>query len=228
MTSREQFMGVISKALGRAELLPPPERFSWRHSVHKEVMKDSSQNDLVRAFIKYGKTIGVTVSETVRERLNDTIRTAVGECRPGPVLLANDTLVNDLNVASVLEKERAVRTWNTGDSRENEIRFAEKAAVGIAVAKLALAESGTVLLFSHNGCGRSVTLLPESVIYIVPASCIRPRLTQGMEFLRQHREHLPSSVNFVSGPSATSDIELVCVVGVHGPVHVIHIVVHDM
>ena len=73
-----------------------------------------------------------------------------------------------------------------------------------------------------------MTLLPESVIYIIPKSVIRPRLTQGMEFLRQHKEHTPSSANFVSGPSATSDIELVRVVGVHGPVHVVHIVVHDL
>jgi L-lactate dehydrogenase complex protein LldG len=70
--------------------------------------------------------------------------------------------------------------------------------------------------------------LPESNVYIIPKSVIRPRLTQGMAFVREYKDHLPSSVNFVSGPSATSDIELVRVVGVHGPVHVVHVVVHDL
>jgi len=228
MTTREQFIGVIRKALGRAEPPDTPAPFTYRHSVHADVMKDWSQDELARAFIEYSKTIGAGVFETTRDALNDAIRKAVGECESGPIILANDALLNEIHIATALEANRTVRVWNTGDSWENNVHFAEKSAVGIAVAKMALAESGTVLLFSHNGCGRSVTLLPESVIYIIPKSTIRPRLTQGMEFLRRYKEQLPSSVNFVSGPSATSDIELVRVVGVHGPIHVVHIVVHDI
>jgi L-lactate dehydrogenase complex protein LldG len=228
MTARDQFMEGISRALGRAKTPATVPRFRWRHSVQTDVMKDWSQDELARAFIEYGKTIGIGAYETTREGLNGTIRRAVGECGSGPVIVADDPLLSELCTADALEKTGKVRVWKTEDSRENNILFAERAAVGIAVAKMALSESATVLLFSHEGCGRSVTLLPESVIYIIPKGCIRPRLTQGMQFLRQKKERLPSSVNFVSGPSATSDIELVRVVGVHGPVHVIHIVVNDM
>ncbi len=228
MTTREQFIGAISKALGRAEPPSAQEPFTHRHTVHADVMKGWSQDDLARAFIEYSKTIGASVCETTREELNYAIRKAVAEFGPGPVILANDALLSDLNTVAALASERSVRVWNTEDSQENDIAFAAKAAVGIAVAKMALAESATVLLFSHNGCGRSVTLLPESVLYIIPKSVIRSRLTQGMEFLRRNKEQLSSSVNFVSGPSATSDIELIRVVGVHGPMHVVHIVVNDL
>jgi L-lactate dehydrogenase complex protein LldG len=228
MTTREQFIGTISKALGRAEPPSAPAPCTCRHTVHADVMKDWSQDDLAEAFIDYSRTIGAAVCETTREELNRTIRKAVAQCAPGPVILANDALLNDLGTAAGLEPERPVRIWNAGNSRENDIGYAEKASVGVAVARMALAESATVLLFSHNGCGRSVTLLPESVLYVIPKSVIRPRLTQAMEFLRRNKEHLPSSVNFVSGPSATSDIELIRVVGVHGPMHVIHIVATDL
>jgi L-lactate dehydrogenase complex protein LldG len=228
MTARDQFMEGISRALGRTEKPATVPQFTWHHSVHTDVMKDWSQDKLARAFIEYGKTIGIGVYETTKEELGDTIRRALGECGPGSVVVANDPLLSELCAADALEKTRKVRVWKTEDSGENNIHFAEKAAVGIAVAKMALSESATVLLFSHEGCGHSVTLLPESVIYIIPKSRIRPRLTQGMQFLRQNKDRLPSSVNFVSGPSATSDIELVRVVGVHGPVHVVHIVVNDM
>jgi L-lactate dehydrogenase complex protein LldG len=228
MTTRKQFIGAISKTLGRAKPPATLAPFTWRHSVHTDVMKDCTPEDLARLFTEYSRTIGAGVFETDRAGLNDTIRTALGECGSGPIIVANDPLLNELHTAAALETDRTVRVWNTGDSRENNIRFAEKAAVGIAVAKMALSESATVLILSHDGCGRSVTTLPESVIYVIPKSCIRPRLTQGMEFLRRCREQLPSSANFVSGPSATSDIELVRVVGVHGPVHVVHIVVNDM
>jgi L-lactate dehydrogenase complex protein LldG len=228
MTTREQFLGAIGKALGRTALPAEPARPDVRHSVHTGVMKDWSKDDLARAFIEYSGTIGARTVETTREELNAAVRNAVDACGPGPVVLADDPLLDELRTADALAGSLKVHVWDTDESREKNVLFAEKAAVGIAVAEMALAESATVLLFSHRGCGRSVTLLPESVIYIIPKSCIHPRLTQGMEFLRRLKDALPSSVNFVSGPSATSDIELVRVVGVHGPVHVFHIVVRDM
>jgi len=228
MTTREQFVEVIARALGRAEPAMDPGLPACRHAVHTEVMKDWSKEDLTRAFIENSRTIGAQVIEATRDQLNTAIRKAVDMCGPGPVALADDPLLNEICTADSLEESREVSVWGTGESREKNVLFAEKAAVGIAVAEMALAESATVVLFSHQGCGRSVTLLPESVIFVIPESCIYPRLTQAMEFLRKHREELPSSVNFVSGPSATSDIELVRVVGVHGPVHVFHLIVSDI
>jgi L-lactate dehydrogenase complex protein LldG len=228
MTTREQFIGTVRKALGRSELPAAPVPLAYRHTVHTDVMKGSDQDELARVFMDCSKEIGANVFETTKERLNDTIRQAIEQCRPGAVIAANDPLLKELGPALASATNRMVRFWNAGAPREEMVRFAEEAAVGIAVAKLALAESATVLFFSHEGCGRSVTLLPESNVYIIPKSLIRPRLTQGMAFVRKHKDHLPSSVNFVSGPSATSDIELVRVVGVHGPVRVSHIFVHDM
>jgi len=227
MTTREQLIGRVSRALGRDKPPRAPEPFAWRHHVHKEVMKDCSADELALLFMEYSKAIGADVYDTVRGDLNDVVRKAASECGSGPVIMANDPLLNELDTVAALKADRTVQVWNAGDSRDNNIQFAEKAAIGIAVAQMALAESGTVQIHSHKGCGRSVTTLPESVIYIIPKSRIRPRLTQAMEFLHQSRESLPSSVNFISGPSATSDIELVRVVGVHGPIHVVHILVGD-
>ena len=228
MTTREQFIGTISKALGRAELPAPPPAITYRHSVHLDVMKDLSQDELAAAFIDYSKTIGADVFETTKDQLNDTLVLAAKNCTAGDIVVADDPLLNELNTAHALKADADVRMWDIKESWEKNVRFAENAAVGIAVAKMALAESATVLLFSHGGSGRSVTLLPESTIYIIPKSVIKPRLTQGMAFVQEHQDKLPASVNFVSGPSATSDIELVRVVGVHGPVHVVHVVVNDL
>jgi len=228
MTTREQFINKISKALGREnppEAIPP---FTWRHSVQKDLMKDMSRDELTHVFIERSREIGVSVFDAAKDTLNDTVRTAVRELGSGPVILAKDPLLDELNTVASLETDREVRVWDTEDSRKNNIHFTEKAVTGIAVARLALAESATVLHFSHEGCCRSVTLLPESVIYIIPKSCISPRLTQGMELLRRYKDDLPSSVSFVSGPSATSDIELVRVVGIHGPIRVVHIVVNGI
>jgi L-lactate dehydrogenase complex protein LldG len=228
MTTRDQFIGTLSRALGRPTLPAAPGYPNYRHSVHTDVMKDSCQEELARAFIDASKATGADVHETTSDALKDSILQTVAQCRPGAIIAANDPLLRDLSPALALATGRTVRLWNAGDSCEENVGFAEKAVIGIATARLALAESATVLFFSYEGCGRSVTLLPESNVYIIPKSLIRPRLTQGMAFVREYKDHLPSSVNFVSGPSATSDIELVRVVGVHGPIRVVHIVVHDL
>lgn len=228
MTTRKQFINTISDALGRPLTRRPPNPFTYRHSVHEDVFKDKTQDELADIFLDYSQMIGVDVWSTTKNQLNATLQQALKTCSSGDIVVADDPLLRELETARSLNESWRLHVWEANGDRQNNVSFAEKAAVGIAVAKMAMAESATVLLFSCAGMGRSVTLLPESTIYIIPKSVIVPRLTQGMAFVRKHQHQLPASVNFVSGPSATSDIELVRVVGVHGPVHVLHIVVTDL
>jgi L-lactate dehydrogenase complex protein LldG len=80
---------------------------------------------------------------------------------------------------------------------------------------LAIAETGTVVLQNVAGQGRrAVTLVPdyhlcvvrvEDVVETVPEAIGRLQTTAGL------------ATTFVSGPSATADIEMTRIKGVHGP-----------
>ena len=87
------------------------------------------------------------------------------------------------------------------------------------------------MLFSQAERGRSVSLLPEKSIVVVRKSKVLPRVAQLAKVLHdkaQQGERMPSCVNIISGPSSTADIELIKVVGVHGPVAKIYLVIDDL
>ncbi|MEJ2218442.1 MAG: LUD domain-containing protein [Gemmatimonadota bacterium] len=83
---------------------------------------------------------------------------------------------------------------------------------------LAVADTGTFVLDSGPAQGRrALTLVPDYHLCVVRASLIRGLLPEAFDELRDrvHAEHRP--LTLVSGPSATSDIELNRIEGVHGP-----------
>ncbi|MFI7549529.1 lactate utilization protein C [Micromonospora sediminimaris] len=89
----------------------------------------------------------------------------------------------------------------------------------ITAAAVAIADTGTVVLDGSPDQGRRVlSLLPDLHICVVRAAQVVANVPQALTRLAPHRP-----LTWISGPSATSDIELNRVEGVHGPrtLHVI-------
>jgi L-lactate dehydrogenase complex protein LldG len=103
------------------------------------------------------------------------------------------------------------------DARE--LDAIDGAVTGCAVA---IAETGTLVLDGAGVCGRRlITLVPDHHVCVVTVDqivgIVPEALAATAPAVRDHR----APITLISGPSASSDIELSRVQGVHGPRHLV-------
>jgi L-lactate dehydrogenase complex protein LldG len=105
-------------------------------------------------------------------------------------------------------------------------------AIGVTVVDYAIAETGTIVLSSDEPNALLVSLLPPVHIAILRSSQIAASLDEVISKLSTERINRgdpggPSrSLTLITGPSRTSDVELVLSIGVHGPKE-LHVIILD-
>jgi L-lactate dehydrogenase complex protein LldG len=186
---REEVLGRIRRALGAERVVPEVPR-DYRH--RGELGRDELVELFVERLVDYKATV----------RRDSDAEAAIG------AVLAEHA-ARRVVVPAGLEWTVAGSTVDTGLTAAD---LDELDGVVTACA-VAVAETGTIVLDASADQGRrSITLVPDLHVCVVRADQVVQTVPEAIARLDPARP-----LTWISGPSATSDIELHRVEGVHGP-----------
>ena len=204
MTARDEILGRIRSALVDQPQPVPVERSYRTADVSSIETADVLLELLVDRLVDYKATVFRATPETAAEVIaaalaeRGTQRVVVPDGFPAPLLASIDasSVVQDDPplTAAELDVTDGVLTTST----------------------VAIAETGTIVLDAGAGQGRrALSLVPDYHLCVVRAADVVRGVPEGVARLLKTSGARP--LTWISGPSATSDIELQRVEGVHGP-----------
>jgi L-lactate dehydrogenase complex protein LldG len=199
MSAREEILGRIRTALGPTPA-PPAEIPRDYHPTD-----DRSAAELLDVLVDRLEDYRATVLRCPPDAIGRTVAAAL-DTGLGAGWLAGDVVV----APGLPSAWRPEGVREDDDSAPVTLAQAAAAVTGVAVA---IAETGTLVLDGTPLSGRrALSLLPDCLVCVVEAGQVVGGVPEGLARLDP-----VAPLTLISGPSATSDIELDRVEGVHGP-----------
>ncbi|MEQ1776784.1 MAG: lactate utilization protein C [Burkholderiales bacterium] len=213
MSARENILGRVRTSLRRTENDGAAAIVRAHIGAHAMSPRPNVAGDLVARFREKALALSTTLSN-------------VPDRQSVPAAVAAYLSSNALPMNAVCWKALGDMDWaNHGVAMEaRPARESDK--VGITEVFCAIAETGTLMTLSGTHTPPVTSLLPETHIAVLRESQIVPGMEEAWQRLRETPDYPPRAVNFISGPSRTSDIEQTLTLGAHGPYRVHIILVH--
>jgi L-lactate dehydrogenase complex protein LldG len=170
----------------------------------REIPRDyrATTQDGVEAFLERLAHYDARAIHTAPDELDDTVRATLTERH------AHNTVAPDGLPAAWLSRINPLH-----DNPPLDHDALDGADGVVTTCALAIAQTGTIILDGGPGMGRrALTLLPDYHLCVVRTEQIVSSVPEALARLDPTRP-----LTFISGPSATVDIEMVRVKGVHGP-----------
>ncbi len=173
----------------------------------------TSPDDLLAAFVAHAAPLGIRVDRAAHAAAAVAIvATITAELDAPSPILSRELATAAPNLATAL-RDAGIDWRSPGDPAST-----RDAPLGISLAHLAVAETGSVLLAETALADRAVGMLSVAHLVVCPTHALVPSLTEAAEPLRAASTRPGGGyATLVTGPSRTADIERVLTVGVQGP-----------
>lgn len=223
---RDQILSGIRAGLRRGRLGgAESDALEARLSAHRRnlvpqraaALDHAGQIDL---FIAMAEEVDATVKRVAAAA---AVPDAVADYLSAQNLPARLVMAPDPQLDEIPWQERPLLDIRRGAAEESDM-------AGVTGCFAAIAETGTLMLISGPESPTRNNFLPDTHVAVLRASQVVAAYEDGWDRLRRRGaldgDGMPRTVNFITGPSRTGDIEQRLVLGAHGPRR-LHIVLID-
>lgn len=141
----------------------------------------------------------------------------IGADTPHGAVLESQLLVNPPTALQLVRYSETIEHWRD--------RLFNGIDAGLTLARSAIAETGSLILWPSAAEPRLMSLVPPLHFVLLDASTIHADLHSAMR-AENWAGGLPTNALLVSGPSKTADIQQTLAYGAHGPRELVVLLVH--
>ncbi len=225
--SRDAVLGAVRQSLGRGPLTADARReLDQRIAEHRaNLIPARSQRERaaqVALFVEMAEQMNCTVQRLSRA---DEVPAAAAEYLRGKNLPMELGLAPDPELKALPWGEQPMLQLHEGRARNQDLASLTPAFAGIA-------ETGTLVMTSGETHPTTLNFMPDHHIVAMRSSQVVGAYEEAWARLREARRNgdggfdMPRTVNLITGPSRTGDIELTIHLGAHGP-RSLHILLID-
>jgi L-lactate dehydrogenase complex protein LldG len=209
--ARDAVLGRVRRSLGRGRDLSALRRtIAGRLSEPRPNLIPARANldryGRVAVFAAQAEAVQTTVRRV--DRYRDLPRAVIDYLRlhnlPPRLVMASDP------VLAQAEWQSTMLEIHNGPATDQD-------TVGLTTAYAGIAETGTLMLLSGAETPTTLAFLPETSLVALSTARVLRAYEDGFALLREEHGELPRSVNFITGPSRSGDIEQTLQLGAHGP-----------
>jgi L-lactate dehydrogenase complex protein LldG len=218
MSARDDILARIRGGLGRGPLAgEAAAAIAAKIAEHRRNLIPARAASLdpaarVDLFAEMAEAVQTTVTRVASQRdiPSEVARYLAAENLPAELAMAPDPALDALPWS-----ERPLLNIRRGRAEPGD-------AASLTPCVAAVAETGTLMLTSGEATPTTLNFLPDTHIVVLRAAQVVASYEDGWDRLRASGP-LPRTVNFITGPSRTGDIEQKIELGAHGPrrLHVI-------
>ena len=221
MSARDAILGKVRSAL----------KVSSDDSVRAAAVRerlDGAPRGIVPARGQLGAADRVALFCQMAEKVAATVHHA-GTADDVPKIIVDLLRSKNLPPSVRMGEDARLKAMPWAESKSLEIkagRAVHEDEVGVSHAFAGIAETGTVALLSGPDNPTTVNFLPEHHIVVVDARDVAGDLETVLSDVRSKfgKGQMPRTLNLITGPSRSGDIEQTLLLGAHGP-RAVHVVV---
>ena len=205
--ARERVLANIRAALNRRAPLAESvaAALDARLKTPRVNVQPAVDDDLIERFVKKMEAVHAAVAHVdTMDKISETVDAHLKQHDlPPDLVVAPDPELEGIPWSNRFAIERRAAS---GDDR-----------VSVTGAFAGIAESGTLVLLSGPESPTTLNFLPDDHIVVLRSDRIVTYMEDVWTRLRKERGGLPRTVNFITGPSKTADVEQTIQEGAHGP-----------